>query len=66
MENDPTLSFMIVAFFFLAAPQHMEFLGQGSNLHPGAAEMPPIPLRCGGNSSGIFFILFFCFSFIET
>ena len=27
-----------------------KFPGQGSNLHPGAAELPPIPLHYRGNS----------------
>ena len=65
-------------FLFLATPQHMEFLGQGSdlshsrdlhcscgnarsfnqgsNLHPGAAEMLPIPLYHSGNSTGLFLL----------
>ena len=39
---------------------HMEFLGQGLNLCPVAAETPPIPLHHSGNSSPAFFIFIVC------
>ena len=45
-------------FFFLAAPWHMEFLGQGLNLVPSAPKTLPILLRVPQWE-----LLFFFFSF---
>ena len=42
LSNFPFFSFLFFFFFFLAAPRHVEFLGQGSDANQ-AAEATPDP-----------------------